>query len=130
VTSLTPFAGRLNASVGSYTSSTQDGAADQRGRVYSIRAGNCVSYDHDLGGAWRHLTAVRNGNRLELYLDGKLVAKSEADSTTYDLSNAAPLRIGFGPTDFFSGRIAEVRLWKAALEDNDIASAAAGAPPA
>lgn len=129
VTSLTPYGGRLFASVGSYTSSIQDGAADQRGRVYSLRAGHCVSYDRDLGGAWRHLTAVRKGNRLALYLDGKLVSESDADSAGYDLSNTAPLRIGFGPTDFFSGSIAEVRLWKAALEEKEIASVAAGGPP-
>ncbi|MGD9857413.1 MAG: LamG domain-containing protein, partial [Planctomycetaceae bacterium] len=128
VTSLTAYSGKLFASVGSYTSSIQDAPPDERGRVFAIRAGHCVAYDNDIGGEWRHLAAVRKGNVLTISLDGELVSNSESASSEYDLSNPAPLFIGFGPTDYFSGKIREVRLWKTALEPQEIKQLAAVAP--
>jgi len=128
VTSLTAWSGRLFAGIGSYTSSIEDAPADLRGRVFAIRAGHCVSWDRDIGSRWRYLTAVRRDNRLELYLDGELSAHSEAPSANYDLSNAAPLRIGFGPTDYFSGSIRDVRLWRAPLDHDEINRLAAVKP--
>lgn len=128
VTSLTAYSGKLFASVGSYTSSIQDAPPDARGRVFAIRAGQSVSYDRDIGGEWRHLAAVRRGNRAELFLDGELVSHANGAADRYDLTSAAPLRIGFGPTDFFSGSIREVRLWATALDQARISTLAATAP--
>jgi hypothetical protein len=120
VTSLTAYSDRLFASIGSYTSSIEDAPADLRGRVFAIRAGQMVSYDRDVGSQWRHLSAIRKGDRLELFLDGERCASSTATSSAYDLTNSAPLRIGFGPTDYFSGSIRDVRLWGAALDPLEI----------
>jgi hypothetical protein len=61
VTSLTVYGGKLFASMGSCTSSHLDAPADFRGRVYATIAGQCVSYDRDLGPGWKHLAAVRRG---------------------------------------------------------------------
>jgi hypothetical protein len=42
-------------------------------------------------------------------VDGKLVAKSSSfNPSDYDVSTDQPLHIGFGQTDYFAGRIAEV----------------------
>jgi hypothetical protein len=120
VTSLTTFAGKMYASVGSYTSSIQDAPPDIRGRVFSVRAGDCVSYNRDVGSQWRFLTAVRRNGRLELYLDGECGANSAEEVRGLDISNRSPLRIGFGPTDYFSGMIREVRLWNIALSAEEI----------
>jgi hypothetical protein len=61
-----------------------------------------------------------------LYVDGKLVKKStEFNSTEYDLSNDRPLRIGFGQTDYFCGKMADVRIYNRALPDADIAKLSA-----
>jgi hypothetical protein len=86
------------------------------GKVFSMEAGKCVSHDDDLGPGWKHLAAVRERGSLKLYADGKLVAKSSSfNPADYDVSTDRPLRIGFGQTDYFSGRISEVRIYNRAL---------------
>jgi sialidase-1 len=83
-----------------------------------MEAGKVASYDDDLGAGWKHLAAVRKGGNLELYVNGKLAAKSASfDPSEYDLSTDRPLRIGFGQTEYFAGRMADVRLYKAALSE-------------
>ena len=91
VTSLTTFQGKLFASLGSCTSSRLDAPCDFRGTVWSMEAGRTVSYDRDLGPGWKHLTAVRRGDRLELYVDGQLGATSAAFTPAdYDLTTDMP----------------------------------------
>ena len=93
----------------------------RRGKVFSMEAGKCASYDDDLGPGWKHLVAKREGGLLKLFVDGKLVAKSTSfDQATYDVSNDQPLRIGFGQTDYFAGRMADVRVYNRALKDGEI----------
>ncbi len=121
VTSLTIHGGRLFASIGSCTSSVQDAPADVRGRVFSMEAGKCVSYDDDLGPGWKHLVAAREQGRLKLYVDGRLVAESAAFAAEeYDLSTERPLRIGFGQTDYFDGKIRDVRLYHRGLTTEEL----------
>ena len=123
VTSLTVHSGKLFASIGSCTSSVQDAPADVRGSVFSYTAGRCVSYDDDLGPGWRHLVAVRRGDRLQLSVDGRLVATSASfDPDRYDLTTGGALKIGFGEQDFFTGRIREVRLYRRAIDEDEIAA--------
>jgi hypothetical protein len=125
VTSLTIHDGRLFAGIGSCTSSVLDAPADVRGRVYSMEAGKCVSYENDLGPGWKHIAAIRETGRLKLYVNGKLVAKSSAfDPAEYDISNDRPLRIGFGQTDYFRGRMADVRIYNCALPEAAVAKLA------
>jgi hypothetical protein len=122
VTSLTVFDGKLFASIGSCTSSLQDAPADVRGKVFAMRAGECASYDRDLGSGWKHLVAIRNLKRLELYLNGELKkVSSEFEPGQYDLANSEPLKIGGGELDSFSGRIREVRFYRRALEGGEVA---------
>ncbi len=116
VTSLTSFGGRLFASLGSYTSSILDAPPDLRGRVFSFEAGQSVAHDRDIGSNWSHVTAVRRGERLELYIDGQLSSTSSASSTSFDLTNESPLRIGLGPSAHFFGNIRDVRLYGEALD--------------
>ncbi len=121
VTSMTIYEGKIFAGIASCTSSPLDAPADVRGRVYSMEAGKCVSFDDDLGSGWKHLTAIREGGRLKLYIDGKLVAGSSSfTASDYDITTDRPLRIGFGQNDYFSGRINHVRIYKNALTDTEI----------
>jgi hypothetical protein len=86
-----------------------------------MEAGKVASYDDDLGPGWKHIAAVRSGGLLKLYIDGKLAAKSTSfDPTEYDLTTDRPLRIGFGETEYFAGKMADVRLYKVALDDKQI----------
>lgn len=121
VTSLSVYDGKLFASIGSCTASVLDAPADVRGRVFSMEAGKVASCDDDLGLGWKHIAAVRDGGSLKIYIDGKLVATSSSfDPAEYDLSSDRPLRIGFGESEYFAGKMADVRLYKSALTATQI----------
>lgn len=125
VTSLTVCQGRLFAGIGSCTSALADAPADVRGKVFAMRAGQCLSYDRDLGPEWKHLVAIRQDDRLRLYVDGRPQVVSPAfSSKDYAISNREPLKIGYGEMDYFSGKIREVRLYNRALSDGEIAGLA------
>ncbi|MDP2324561.1 MAG: hypothetical protein Q8N51_11085, partial [Gammaproteobacteria bacterium] len=88
VTSLTVHRGKLFAGIGSCTSALADAPADVRGRVFAMQAGQCVSYDQDIGPGWKHVAAVRKRNQLELYVNGKpAVVSPTFQPEDYDLSN-------------------------------------------
>jgi hypothetical protein len=91
------------------------------GRVLSLEAGRSVTLDRALQPGWRHLVAVRDGTRLKLYVDGQPAATSRPfDPAEYDLSNAAPLKIGFGEHDYFNGQMRKVRIYRRALADSEV----------
>jgi hypothetical protein len=86
-----------------------------------MEAGRSVSYDADLGAGWKHLAAVRDRATLKLYVDGRLVSRSSTqEPADYDVSTDRPLRIGFGSTDYFSGKIAQLRAYQRALSDEEV----------
>lgn len=92
------------------------------GHVHALTAGAAVSNDHELEPGWRHLAAVRQRDRLKLYVDGKQVAESMiANPSALDLTNEQPLRIGFGGNDYFCGSMSDLRLYGRALSQDDIA---------
>ena len=95
------------------------------GHVYAYQAGRVASADRALAGGWRHVAAVRQAGKLRLYVDGQLTAESASfDPAQYDLSADVPLRIGLGTSDFFHGRISQVRLHAGALTAAEVATAA------
>ncbi|MCE9592350.1 MAG: LamG domain-containing protein [Planctomycetes bacterium] len=129
VTSLTVHDGKLFASTASCTSSILDAPCDVRGKVFCLEAGRCASYGSDAGPGWKHLVAIRRGRRLELYIDSKPVAmSSEFDPAAFDLTNNRPLRIGFGQTDYFHGKMRDVRLYSRAMAADAIAGLASMKP--
>lgn len=91
------------------------------GHVHALAAGCCVTFDHELPPGWQHVAAVRGGDRLTLYVNGRQVAESAAfQSADFDLANDQPLLIGNGPGDAFNGRLREVRLYNRALSPEEI----------
>ncbi len=91
------------------------------GHVHSLEAGKAVTYDQQLPAGWRHLAAVRADDRLQLYVDGKLVTESTAfDSHEWNLQPDMPLKIGFGQHDYFNGRMKDVRIYGRALRADQI----------
>jgi len=91
------------------------------GQVFSWRCGASTTWDRSFPPGWHHVAAVKRRERLELHVDGQRVARSEPFvAGDYDLTSAAPLRIGSGPHDHFHGRLAEVRLYRRALGPEEI----------
>jgi hypothetical protein len=91
------------------------------GRVLSLEAGKCASYDRALPPGWRHVAAVKTGESLRLYVDGQRVAESTAfDPAEYNLSNHEPLRIGTGENDRFHGKMKDLRIYDRALGEEEI----------
>jgi hypothetical protein len=96
------------------------------GKVFSYRCGMTASWDWAFPAEWHQVAAVRRSGRLELYVDGRRVARSPAfDDQAFELTNDQPLRIGWGPHDYFRGRIADLRLYRRALGAAEIAELAA-----
>jgi hypothetical protein len=86
------------------------------GRVYSAEYGRNATYDRPLEPGWRHIAAVRERDRLRLYVDGAPVAQSqEFAPEAYDLTNTQPLTLGQGPHDRLNGRLRDVKLYDRAL---------------
>ncbi len=117
ITCLTSFQGRLFAGTGSCQGRALDTPADPSlGRVLSLQAGQVVSHERDIGSEWTHLTAVRRGRILELYINGKLSTSSLLrDGPAFNLSNESPLWIGLGAQNYFHGSMSDLRCYDGAL---------------
>jgi outer membrane protein assembly factor BamB len=92
------------------------------GRVHSIEIGKNVTYDTALKAGWSHIVAVKGRERLKLYVNGELVATSSAyRPRDFQFSTQQPLKIGFGPHDYFNGSMCDLRLYRRALTVSEIA---------
>ncbi len=91
------------------------------GRVLSYEAGRIVTHDHNLPAGRHHVVAVREKNVLKLYLDGEMVAQSsEFYAADFDLNTDENLKIGFGPHQFFKGTMSDLRIYRGALQVQEI----------
>lgn len=91
------------------------------GHVHCLEAGASVTFDRVLESGWRHLAAIRQADRLILYVDGQLVATSlRSGSSSLDLTNDQPLKIGFGGHDYFNGCLSDLRIYRRALTAAEI----------
>lgn len=100
------------------------------GHVFSREAGKCVSYDQELSAGWRHIVAVRHTDRLELFVDGRCVARSAAfDPAEFNVSTGLPLKIGSGQHDFFRGRMKDIKIWRRALRAEEIEAMSSSRTP-
>jgi hypothetical protein len=93
------------------------------GHVHAMEVGKNVTYDRELQAGWRHIVAVRKKERLELYVDGSMVASSATSSHShYDISNDSPFYLGFGDHGYLNGALSDVRLYNRALTQEEISA--------
>ncbi len=120
--SLAVFQGKLFVSTATcYRTNMPSPLSDEpRGKVFAYATGAGVSSDRDFGPGWKHVAAVREARRLKVFIDGRLAAASAVAPENFDVSNAVPLLIGFGPQSHFRGKIREVRLYNRALGPMEI----------
>jgi hypothetical protein len=121
-TSISTFEGKLFASTGTCFRRMVEPPRpnETRGKVYSISTGASVMLHRDIGSGWKHLAAVRDGGNLKIYAGGELKASAPVGSQTFDVSNKEPLTIGFGPVDYFSGKLREIRVYNKAIGAEEI----------
>lgn len=133
LTALASYRGRLFAGSGSSQGRALDAPVDPSlGRVTSFGFGQMASYENDLPGGWVHLAAIRRSNVLEVFVNGKLAAKSlDQPENALDVSNTAPLRFGLGDLTYYDGALRDIRIYRGALSDSEIAQLAdeSGVPP-
>lgn len=99
------------------------------GHIFAFSAGQQASWGQTLAPGWHHVAAVKSASRLHLYVDGALVAPSRAfEGDSYDLSSAAPLRLGGGTNGPFNGQLDNLRIWRRALLPAEVQAMAAQAP--
>jgi hypothetical protein len=122
VTCLNAYRGQLCAATGScFSRAEHRNEEDTLGCVHAFTAGQVCSHEHDIGGAWTHIAAVRAGKETRLYINGRLSATAQASTdATFDLTNSSPLYIGCGPQTYFKGAICDVRLYADSLIEEAI----------
>jgi hypothetical protein len=70
---------------------------------------------------WYHVTATYDGQKMELYLNGKLIKKRENLNMPMKYYLNRPVSIGgFGTKWPFKGELANVRIWKTARTEKQI----------
>lgn len=97
------------------------------GKIFSYESGKSVSAPESLPAGWQHVAAVKTETALRLYVNGALAAERPVPaSMKFDLSTDTPLRIGFGPNDYFNGKLREVRFYNRALTGKEIQGLSSG----
>lgn len=126
LTALASFQGRLFAGTGSCRGRAADCDPEGTlGRVTSFGCGQMASFEDDLPSGWVHLAAVRRDGVLELYVNGKLSARSlDLPDRALDLSTKSPLRMGFGELTYFCGALSDVRVYRGALSEREVVALA------
>jgi hypothetical protein len=91
------------------------------GKIYGFEAGKSVMSPDEVPSGWQHVAAIKTADRLRLFINGELVKETLIPaSMKFDLNSELPIKIGFGPNDYFNGRMREVRLYNRALNRGEI----------
>ena len=97
------------------------------GREYSYEAGRMATVDDPLPADWHHIAAVKRAGALSVHIDGRCVSRSsEFLPSEFNVTNSLPLTIGFGTHEYFQGMMSDVRLYRRALAENELAGLGAG----
>jgi hypothetical protein len=98
------------------------------GTVHSMTSGRAVTFDRALTAGWHHIVGVKAAEKLDLYVDGILVASTSGEGlSAFGSEGLGPLRLGGGPQANLDGELAEVRLYDRALGSLEIMGLAATA---
>ena len=112
-----------NATGKSFALAIQQSSAKAYFVIRSSGGGNIFTYtqsalDFD---TWYHLTAMKDGNKIKIYLDGVL----QEEATISNAINSSSTGVGIGSSytgtsGFFHGFIDEVQIWERAISFDKI----------
>lgn len=99
------------------------------GKVFAYSAGQQASWGHALAQGWRHVAAVKSSNRLTLYADGARVAHTPPfDAASSQVDTDLPLLLGTGANGPLNCPLADVRIYRRAIGDAEVAALAKAVP--
>ena len=99
------------------------------GKIFAYSAGMQAAWGHSLPAGWRHVAAVKSARRLTLFVDGERVAVSPPFETARCLVDSnQPLLIGTGANGPIHSPLADVRIYRRAIGEPEVAALAANAP--
>lgn len=90
------------------------------GKVFSAEHGVQVNYDSIFPSGWHHVMATKNGQILELYIDGTRVGQRRGQLKEIEQSSTQKLTIGNGPSGPFVGDLKDLRVYRRILNDQEI----------
>ncbi len=91
------------------------------GKVFAYSAGQQAMWGHSLSPGWHHIAAVKSANRLTLFVDGELVARTPPfDAASYLVDANQPLHLGSGSNGPLNGTLTDVRIYRRALGSAEI----------
>jgi len=100
------------------------------GKVFAYSQGHQAVWGQPLPNRWCHVTAIKSGQQLRIYVDGELVAKSHLDEqANFDLNCESEMRIGSGMNGPLNGRLSDMRIYNRALNDAEIEALAKQSKP-
>jgi dienelactone hydrolase len=91
------------------------------GKIFAFSAGQQAAWGHSLSPGWHHIAAVKSANRLTLFVDGELVAQTPPfEAAGYQVDADQPLRLGTGENGPLNAALADVRIYRQALQPAEI----------
>ncbi|MFF5955627.1 exo-alpha-sialidase [Streptomyces luteogriseus] len=104
------------------------GLITTRSGATTVRSASVAADGAHNDGRWHHLALRRGGGRLTLFLDGEAIGTADVPGS---VSRNSPFGVHIGQRmdsrAFLTGAIDDVRVWKRALSDEELASGASGA---
>ncbi len=109
----------------------ENGSAGGDVLQWVLPGGRAFSTTHFATGQWYLVSCTYDGNTFRMYVDGveDAQASGTARSTPFQRFELGMSWGGYRSSQFFSGRIAEVRLWNRALSPNEISTGLASVNP-
>lgn len=99
------------------------------GKIFAYSAGQQVAWGHTLSTGWRHVAAVKSANRLTLYVDGTQVAHTPPfAAASYSVDADQPLRLGAGMNGPLNAALADVRIYRRAIQAAEVTALAQAKP--
>jgi hypothetical protein len=98
-----------------------------RGRLKTLGSTSKLIGGSLLNGVWTHGTFVYDGSEMRLYVDGSEVAM-KVKGGAIDVDNSLEVWVGANPggTDYYDGKIDDLRIYNRVLNDSEIVNLAGG----